>query len=312
MPFSIVAGSLLSIFAMTLPGFFLTKAKLLNKKSTTTITNLLIYVISPLLIFVSFQNQECTSEMLHNICITVLIAFLYFLIASLAVIFIIKPKTAKDIKKILGYGSIMPNAGFIGIPLFQVLFPNNPEPIIYCAIYSAMFMLFTWSFGSYIISGNKKHISAKKALLNPTAISLYISIPLFIFGIKLIDYTPHIYHAISLVASCNSPLAMTILGITLAYSSLKEVFANKDIYIGTLLKLIIVPLTCFGILSIFRNLINEQIFGTSFMMTAMPTGVMTVVFSEKLLNKGKDASALFVVTTLLSIITIPILLMLAY
>ena len=70
----------------------------------------------------------------------------------------------------------------MGLPFLQSLFTDaslQAELVIYCAVILAVFNILNWTFGVYIITGDKKEISLKKVLLNPVIISVVLSLAVF-------------------------------------------------------------------------------------------------------------------------------------
>ena len=309
MQFGTVALSIAAITVLAIPGFILTKTKLLNTKSIPTLTALLLYVTSPLLTFNSFQESDYSPELLVNLLWMCLISLLVYVVMSILAILIGRPHKASMEKRVSAFMSMFPNGGFMGIPLLQSLFPNNPEPILYAAVAIAFFNLFVWTVGGYLLTGDRKYVSVKNALLNPATIALLISVPLFVFGIKIGDFAMPLHNALKMFGNCTTPLAMTILGVRLANVPIKNIFADYRVYIVDAAKLLAMPLITFGILLLFPN-IDVTLKAVAFIVSAMPSATMGVVFSEKYFSDGSYATACFVNSTLLSMITVPLMIFL--
>ncbi|HPG92373.1 MAG TPA: AEC family transporter [Clostridia bacterium] len=309
MQFGTVALSIAAITVLAIPGFILTKTKLLNTNSIPPLTALLLYVTSPLLTFNSFQESDYSPELLTNLLWMCLVCLIVYAVMSALAILIGKPKKASLERRVSSFMSMFPNGGFMGIPLLQSLFPNNPEPILYAAVAIAFFNLFVWTVGGYLLTGERKYISVKNAFLNPATIALLISIPLFIFGIKISDFAMPLHNALKMFGNCTTPLAMTILGIRLANVPIKNIFADYRVYIVDAAKLLAMPLITFAILLLFPN-IDVTLKAVAFIVSAMPSATMGVVFSEKYFGDGSYATACFVNSTLLSMITVPLMILL--
>ncbi len=305
-----MATSLISIIALAIPGYLLTKKKIITTSALSPISNFLVYATTPTLIFCNFQDTVFSKSLLVNMAITAVLTILFFGIASIVIIAIVKPKTANITKKVTGFASFMPNVGFMGIPFLQAIYPNVSEPIIYCALISVIFNIFVWTTGSYILSGDKKYISAKNALTNPNAIALFLALPLFIANFHLEGIAPRLYSSISLLGNCTTPIAMLILGIRLADVPMKNIFLNKEVYVSTVIKLVVLPLVLYLALLPLYSFVDSLTLDVLFILLSMPTATVTVVFAEKILNDGRHGAACFVNSTLLSIVALPILLLL--
>lgn len=308
MQFGTVALGIGAILLLTLPGFVLSKTKLLTTSAIPPLTAILLYVTSPLLTFNSFQESDYSPELMTNLLWMSLICLIVYLAVSALAIILCRPKTATLKRRVSSFMAIFPNGGFLGLPLLQSLFPGDPEPIIYAAIAVAVFNLFAWTVGGYLLTGDKKYISAKNALLNPPTIALAVCVPLFILGLKINAVAPPIHNALKLLGNCTTPVAMTILGIRLANVPIKSIFADARVYIVSTLKLLAVPLLTFALLLLFPH-VSDVAKTVAFIIFAMPCATMGVVFSEKYLSDGSYATACFVNSTLLSVLSVPLMAM---
>ena len=143
---------------------------------------------------------------------------------------------------------------------------------------------------------------AKKLLKNPGIIAVFIGLLLTVFSVKLPIV---LYNTISLVGHLTTPISMIIIGSLLAAIDFKAVIKDKTIYYGAFIKLIIIPAVLYGISLLISD--NSLVMRTYVLIQAMPAGATTSLFAERF-NKEKEYSA-FVVSfsTLLSIITIPMI-----
>ena len=311
MNFSVVAISLISIIALAVPGFLLTKKKMITSDALPAFSNFLLFVASPVLTFVTFQDIEYDPALLTSLLHATILALVVFGLFSIVAIFTVKPKKASLETRVSTFAAIMPNCTFMGIPLLQALFPGNPYPIIYCAVISAFFNFFVWSTGSFILSGDKKFASIKKAVLNPNMLALYISLAFYFADIRIADYIYQLDNVITLLGNATTPMAMLILGIRLADISLKDIFCSKKIYVSSTIKLVVMPLLTFVVLLCFKSFMDPLLLSVMYIIAAMPAATTTVVFSERILGDGKFAAACFVNSTVLSVVSIPLLLLLA-
>lgn len=308
MQFGTVALSIGAIVLLALPGFLLSKFKMIGTGAIAPLTTILLYVTSPLLTFNSFQESSYSPELMTNLLWMSLICLALYVVASVITVIFVRPKVAPLNRRVSGFMSMFPNGGFMGIPLLQSLYPGNPEPIIYAAIGVAFFNLFVWTAGGYIMTGDKKFVSAKNALLNPATIALAVSVPLFVLGLKINDAVPPLHSALKMLGNCTTPIAMTILGIRLSSVPLKRIFADGKVYAVSALKLVAMPLLTLLLLTVFTQAapLSKDV---AFIVSAMPSATTGVVFAEKYLGDGSAATACFVNSTLFSILTVPLLAM---
>jgi predicted permease len=215
------------------------------------------------------------------------------------------------LKRICVAGGYMGNSAFMGIPVIQAYFPNTPEPLIYAAMFGVAFNIIAWTLLVFTLTGDKKFVSLRSAFINPAVFSLVIAVPILIFDIQI---PPTAATGISFLANLTTPLAMFIVGIRFAEIRVRDLFTSLNVYISALVKLAIIPLFSLGIIAILRMFlpVNRTMALSLYILMAMPSASFVIVFSEKF--GGSDnitAVKCVLLSSLLSIVTIPLLMLLA-
>jgi predicted permease len=183
----------------------------------------------------------------------------------------------------------------------NALLPENPEAIIYSAVFSIAMNTIAFTFGSLIISGDKKYIKVKKIFLNPAMIGAFIAIPLFILGIKLPEF---LSTALSGCVTLSTPVCMFVLGIRLSAVKLSRIFTNPSAYVAIFAKQIIMPLLAIGMTLLLPF---DHVWETSFIIiSSCPVASVVLNLSELLGDGQKHAADCVLLGTILSIATIPI------
>lgn len=217
-------------------------------------------------------------------------------------------------KRICVITSFMGNVGFMGIPVMKALFPQSPEMLIYTAVFILGFNIASWTLGVYTITGDKKHISLRKALLNPPTAALVVALPLFFFKSYIpSDVLTPLSSGIGYLSDMTLPLSMIILGIRLADIKFKVLFTDVKVYVVCLIKLVAAPLICFGIMYLLKLVfpaLDKSIIVTAYIVIAMPSASLTLTFAEMFDGDRATAVKTTILTTLLSVITIPLLMLL--
>ena len=126
---------------------------------------------------------------------------------------------------------------FIGIPLVTAVLGGDSVFFIACII--AELNIFQFTYGVFIMTKKKDVISYKKILTNPILISFVIGIFIFLLRIPEIDIATQ---TMSLISGINTPLAMIISGVYLAQADFKLMFSSKDLYLISLVRLVIIPI----------------------------------------------------------------------
>lgn len=290
------------LLLLILTGFILTKGKILTENGSKSMTDMVLTIVTPCVIIKSFM-REYDKALLKSLLVAFLIAFLChigFILLSRVLL------RSKDIssEKVLQYGVIFSNCGFMSLPLQQSLLGDMG--VFYGSSYIAIFNLFIWSYGIILMSGDKKYLSPKKLIINPGIIGLTIGLLIFLLSIP----TPRILNdTVSYIASLNTPLPMIIIGYHLANSKISDGIKNIKCIFAIFLKLFAFPLLALGVMYICG--IRGTLLISSLISCSAPTAAITTMFSAKF---GRDTSLsvnLVSLSTILSLISMPILITLS-
>jgi malate permease and related proteins len=295
-----LTNQVLILFLLIFVGFIARKKNLLNNEITAGLTNLLLTIIVPFTIITSF-NLKFSPSILHNAIILFWCAVLAHVFSALLSLVLFFKYHGPD-RKILKFATIFSNTGFMGLPVLGSLF--GPMGIFYGSIYVATFNIFVWTLGVMIFTG-KEELKILKALTNPSLIAVLLGFLLFFFSIQL---PIPIYQTLDMIGGMNTPLSMIVIGSMLAGIKLKELFAGLPVYYGSTVRLLIVPLAVAFLLKLLG--IQEHLLKICIVSTAMPVATMTAIFAEKYNGNTLLASRLIFISTALSLLTIPLILLL--
>lgn len=297
-----IMNQIISLFLIILVGFYGRKRKIIDATLTNGLSKLLLEITTPLLIISSF-SFDGGSDLASN----TIKAFIYGVIIFIITPLIVRPlllKIEKGKRNVLQFGLVFSNCGFMGIPLTAAVL--GEEAVIYASIFNMCFNLFIWTYGVTLFSSDTVNFrEVKKLLRNPGIIAVMIGLLLMIFSIKL---PMVLMDTVELVGHITTPISMIIIGSLLASINFKAAINDKSIYYGAIIKLLFLPIVIYvgSILISDKSLVMK----TYILMEAMPAGATTSLFAERF-NREKEFSALIVsFSTLLSIITIPIIIFL--
>ena len=290
------------LFILILLGVALTKAKILTEKGVSSMTDMVLILVTPCVIIKSFI-REFDKSVLKNLLISFLIAFLAhigFIILSHLIIH----SKEKATERVLRFGAIFSNCGYMSIPLQQAILGDIG--VFYAASYVAIFNLFIWSYGIITMSGDKKYLTPKKMILNPGIIGLVIGLVVFLFSIPLPKL---ISEPINYVASLNTPLPMIIIGYHLTKSNLLYGLRSFKCILAMGLKLIVFPALAMGV--IYLCGIRGDMLVSSVISCSAPTAAITTMFAAKFAANTSLSVNMVSLSTVLSLITMPCLVTLA-
>ena len=306
MNFEITGLNALMLVALCLPGFFLTKANVLKEEHIKGFAVFLLYVCSPALSIYSFQQAECNMEILINIGILLLVTtFMQVLIMGIGFLINIKTYKIDGASRVATVAAAFGNVGFFGVPILQALLPDHPEAMVYSAVMSVMMNLIGWTLGMFMMSGDRKHVSVKNFLINPTTLCLLIALPLFFTNTSL---PKPVMNFVEFFSKMYTPTAMTVLGMRLAFVKFRDLMDYRQV-VAIFLKLIALPLITFGIM--YALPVDETLKISTYILSCMPPAAITLNFAELSNTSPKTAANIVVVGSLLVAITLPVLLLIA-
>lgn len=241
---------------------------LVGQNGISDITNLLLYVITPLVIINSYcvpYEIEKAKKLILSLILSAMIHLLFIVIAH---IFYKKNSIAQN-------AVILSNSGFMGIPL--IMSTLGEEAVFYLAAYMVINCLVQWTYGVNLMDRNAK-MSFKKIILSPVTIALAIGLAIFFIQIPLPD---QVMTFLGQIKNLNSPLAMIVLGSYLTQLNFTQIRQDiKRIAPPVFLRLIIAPLTCLSFLCFLPEAYND-IRLIHLILTASPTAISVALFSSK-------------------------------
>lgn len=295
---NIVLNQVIILVLIMLVGFIARKTDIINDTVNKKLSELLLNITSPFLIISSF-NFKFSQEILQNV-ILVLIFSVAIHIISIFLGNILFYKYPDNVKKILKFVAVYSNCGFMGFPIMDSLYGKTG--VLYASIYVAVFKVFIWTNGVIIFSGKKDVNSLKKAFINPGIVSVVIGMLIFTFSITL----PYpVSKTIDMVGSMTTPMSMLIIGAILADIDYKSMFSGFALYYVTAVRLLLIPLSSLVVLRFLG--FTGILLGSCVLAVAMPAAATTTLFSEIFGGDSALSSRIIAFSTVLSIVTIPLI-----
>lgn len=302
MDIMVIINQMIQLFIVIALGYLLNRIgmfdSLLNKKLTT----LLLNVTTPALILSSVMG-DIADLSINEVGFVIFISVLIYL--ALPVIAFVLVKLMRIPKKQQGlymFMTVFGNIGFMGFPVMKAIFGN--EAVFYTSLFNMTFNIILFTIGIVIMnygSENKIELNAKK-LLSPAIIASLLALIIYFFKL---DLPSVIVNTTTMVGDITTPIAMLLIGSTLASMPLKEVFNDFRIYPYTIIKQIVLPIIAYPLLSLI--IADKFLLGITFIMVSMPVANSAVLFATEYGGDIKLAAKTVFITTLLSVVTIPVL-----
>lgn len=291
-----VGNFVLILFVLIGIGFICNKTKLLSEKSAKDMTNLVLYIVTPCVIVNAYQ-REFDEKMLRGLLVTLAATVASFAVTILLSHLLVRDKDKRR-EKTLRFGAVFSNCGYMSLPLQQVLLGDIG--VFYGTTYVIVFQIMVWTYGVLLMSGDMKNISVKKILINPGVTSSFVGMILFFFSIKLPSI---IGEPIKHMAALNTPVPMIIVGFHLANAKLK--ISGLAPYVSLLLRHIVSPAILL-VAMLFLD-INPVVTTACVVAASSPMAAITTMFSEKFDGDTPLSATVVSLSTLLAILTMPVL-----
>lgn len=273
------------------------RRKIVNQEGNRSVSNLLLMIVNPCLIITVYQT-DYDARLVKGLLIAFAAAFAAHVIAIIIARFLIPEKNNPNYY-LDRFGSIYSNCGFIGIPLIYSVLGN--EGVFYLTAYMTMFNLFTWTHGLSLLENKISFCQLKEGLLSPMIIATCAAMILFFTQLRI---PATVLDSMNYIADMNTPLAMMVAGFSVAQADLKKIFSNLHIYWVSFLKLMVVPLAVTVFLFLFR--IDHDIAYTTLIAASCPTATTMTMMAIRYNKNYTYASEIFAFTTVLSMVTIPV------
>lgn len=305
MDFSLTSVNVLVLMAYAIPGYIFVKVKALSLDSIGALVKILLFVCQPFLTIYSFNKADFTPALFKEMIMFFLVAFILQVVMLGITYLIYRNKYKQDAAyRVCTIATALGNIGYIGVPLIEALLPNQPNAVVFAAMFIVSMDLVGWTIASTIITGNMKYVSFKRIALNPLTFALMVALPLFLTGTKI----PAVFdNSVTILGKMTTPLSMIILGMRLASTKFKTLFTDHKVYFVAGLKLIVFPLVAF--LAVYFLPLDAYAKNTLLILSCTPTASFVLNLSE-LHNTGQKTAANIVLTSnIFSMITIPVIML---
>ncbi len=310
------------LLVFALPGYLLRKKNFIRSDSMYSLSNILLYFCQPMLIIKAFAVDpiEPSGEVLLNF----LYVFLFSLAALLGTFYLaklifsgMKKPEERRRRDVFAFISTFSNCGFVGIPFIDMFTGGNSQAVMYIIIFNTAFNFVLWTLGAYLITQDKKQISLQKAVLNPCSIGTLLGFVLFLvpqINVFNMSSVAELQQIVVFTGNMTAPLSMLIVGVRLAELSPRSLFCDKGVWLSAFVRLLVSPALTFLIVLPFKlaGLFENDIYLllAPVIAMAMPPAASIVAFAERFDGDRESAAAAYSTGTLVSLVTLPIVLLL--
>ncbi len=295
---------------LVLTGIIASKARVITAASKDVLARIIFYVTLPALLFTNFSKVNLTPELLASSMQTLLLALLVLLFMLLMGTVVAKIFGLKgNPEAIFRLHSMLGNIIYLGLPLIATQF--GKEGVLYASLFILVSNILMWTVGVAVVSpGSKFSLKSNLLkLLNVNTIAIISGFTLFLLSVKL---PPIILDSVGALGSTTTYLSMIYIGAVLFYADGRKMLRNRNVYLLSLNRLLVVPFMLIGIFALinylFPGLLRKEVLNVVVMQAAMPC-MVNVVIMVSIMGRDDDiATANVFVSTIMSIITLPVIL----
>lgn len=300
MDIMVVFQTMLKLFLLLVLGFVLFKCHIFDEYTNKKISSLIVNVASPMLIISSIAGVEGNDKSIVFLMIGAgILMYIGFIILG-KIINRIFPFPKKD-WPVYECMVVFANTGFMGYPVLLDVF--GQEAVFYASLIHMAFNFFVYTYAIMCLTkGDDSEFKLNfKQLLTPGIVLIFIGILIYLFDIQLPSV---LMDTVNSVGSLTAPLSMMMIGSSLAVYPIKDSFTDWRSYVFAFVRLIIVPFVTMIVCRLLH--INPYYANITIITNAMPVGSMVLMLATQYNANVKIVTRNIVVSTLLSVITIPI------
>lgn len=280
-------------------GMYCRKKGMIDDQTKKKLIDLILKITLPCMIFNSF-NKPLTPDILKKTALAFIVAFCIAVLSWLLGKILYR-RYPQERKSILQYCTLVNNSGFLGMPMVSAVY--GADGLLYASIFIIPNRIMMWTAGLSLFTVSDFKSKCKNIFLNPCIITVVLGILRQLFAVPLPEFLDK---SIANIGAVTSPLSMIVIGTMLVGIPWKSLLEPSIFYLA-FVRLLALPL----IALIFMNILgfDPMLRGVSLILTGMPAGSTSALLASKYGADTDYASRCIVTTTLISLVTIPILML---
>lgn len=296
----VVIRQMLELFLILTLGYISAKRKIVSQEFGTQLSKFILSITLPCMMIASVATMPHDADK-KDIVMMFFISILFYIVMPFIAYLITRIIfVKKEERNLYMYMTIWSNVGFMGFPVIASIFGEGA--IFYATIFNLIFNLSNFTLGIMLMSNEGRKALNIKAFLSPGTISSIIAVIMFAVNLQL----PVLLNdTLDTVGSTTAPLAMIVIGIALSEIPVRSVFTELRLYPYVIIKQLLLPL--FSWLILRYIITSPYLLGIVIVIIAMPVGTSAVLFANRFENNVELATKGVFITTLASIVTIPLI-----
>ncbi len=292
---------MVELMLIVLVGYWAGRHGYIDEAFSKKLSGLIVDITCPALILSSTMGDQLPDRRL--IVPLLIVGFITYLLLTLVAFFLPRHLTRKkDLHGVMGFALMFGNVGFIGYPIVSSIFGH--EAVFYAALLNVPNTLFVFVVGSMLIRGDGGKLQfSPKTLVSTPMIACYLSILIVALGI---DNVPAVISKpLTYIGAITVPGALLIIGHSMSKLRMREMMGSATVYVTAFFRLVAIPAAAFFL---FRLLgFSPLVVGINTVLIGMPVAAYGTIFCIKYGVDEKWMTEVTFITTLLAIITVPLM-----
>lgn len=305
MDITVVINQVLMLFLPIVVGYAIARLRVVNGTFAKNLSAFIFNIALPCSIISALQF-DFDRQILIKSAMLILISLIIIVVSYLVGVLTARVTGSKGfLKNVVVYSIVFSNFSFMGYPMSQAFMGD--KGLLYATMFSVPLFVAVQSFGFILIDSGEKFKFKKTYVLNPPLIAVAVGFILFLTGVRLPDA---ISGTVGAFGSMTTPLAMVLVGLTLSLEPLSGAFKNPKLYVAAVMRLVVLPLAIFYVLKGVG--VDIDICRVSAIVTMMPVAANLIVTSATFGKDTADPARSVFLTTVLSVVTVPLMGMLIF
>jgi len=297
---------MLTLFALVIVGFVAGKLRYLGGDFDRQLSRLVINVTCPALILSSAMTGQLPDR--QYILPLLLISVVTYLLLTVAAFLLPRFLTSStDSQGVVGFALMFGNVGFMGYPVVDAIFGH--EAVFYAAVLNVVNTFAVFTIGTILVNGqsdNSHNRFNRKVLYSTPMLSAYLTMA--IVALQVDNIPGCVSMPLTMLGNITVPAALLIVGSSMSQLSLRDMLGNRLVYVTTLFRLVLLPVAVYYITLLLG--FSDFVVNINTIVVAMPVATYGTILCLKYRRDTSFITAVTFVTTLLSMLTIPALVVL--
>ena len=296
MNLSAVINQLISLFLMIFTGYIAARAGIITPDFRKRLSSFTLNTAAPCVVVSAVLDGD--SNPLQMLGAVGMAVFFYAFMSFLAAVIVRLLRVRREEAGLDQLMLIFTNVGFMGIPVVQSIYGMQGVALV--SMFILIFNLYCFSYGVLLISSSAKF--NWRSLCNSCIIAALIALFLALTGWRL---PAPVESTLSTIGAMNTPLAMMIIGASMAHSDIRKALSNPRMYLICMLSMFVMPVLT--LLAVMFMPIDPMLAGVTVLMATMPVAGNCAMLSDIHTPHDMTASHCVMVSTLMSAVSLPLM-----